>query len=106
MSKRLALKHAEAAHDSRGIGLAHLELVLCYQKVGDHTIVREHLTEAAAALHAAGDRRHLAQVHSLSQKNQEDFIWSTRSAAAGGEWSRRARGRRRPGTRLTPPIWR
>src|SRR5690606_1364249 len=23
-----------------------------------------------------------AQVHSLSQKNQEDFIWSTRSAAA------------------------
>lgn len=25
-----------------------------------------------------------AQVHSLSQKNQEDFIWSTRSAAAGG----------------------
>ena len=61
-----ALKHAEAAHDSRGIGLAHLELVLCYQKVGDHTIVREHLTEAAAALHAAGDRRHLAQVHSVS----------------------------------------
>ena len=61
-----ALKHAEAAHDSRGIGLAHLELVLCYQKVGDHAIVREHLTEAAAALHAAGDRRHLAQVHSAS----------------------------------------
>ncbi|MCC2610581.1 dihydroorotase [Neorhizobium petrolearium] len=25
-----------------------------------------------------------AQVHSLSQKNQEDFIWSTRAAAAGG----------------------
>jgi allantoinase len=25
-----------------------------------------------------------AQVHSLSQKNQEDFIWSTRSASAGG----------------------
>lgn len=25
-----------------------------------------------------------AQVHSLSQKNQEDFIWSTRSAAGGG----------------------
>lgn len=25
-----------------------------------------------------------AQVHSLSQKNQEDFLWSTRSAAAGG----------------------
>ncbi|MGE0359693.1 MAG: sigma 54-interacting transcriptional regulator [Vicinamibacterales bacterium] len=61
-----ALKHAEAAHDSRGIGLAHFELVYCYQKVGDHAIVREHLTEAAAALHAAGDRRHLAQVHSVS----------------------------------------
>ena len=61
-----ALKHAEAAHDSRGIGLAHFELVYCYQKVGDHAIVREHLTEAAAALHAAGDRRHLAQVHSMS----------------------------------------
>lgn len=25
-----------------------------------------------------------AQVHSLSQKGQEDFLWSTRSAAAGG----------------------
>ena len=25
-----------------------------------------------------------AQTHSLSQKDQEDFIWSTRSAAAGG----------------------
>ena len=25
-----------------------------------------------------------AQVHSLSQKDQEDFLWSTRSAAAGG----------------------
>lgn len=25
-----------------------------------------------------------AQVHSLSQKDQEDFVWSTRSAAAGG----------------------
>ncbi|MEZ5290402.1 MAG: sigma 54-interacting transcriptional regulator [Vicinamibacterales bacterium] len=61
-----ALKHAEAAHDSRAIGLAHLELAHCYQRVGDHGIVREHLTEAAAALHAAGDRRHLASVHSVS----------------------------------------
>ena len=25
-----------------------------------------------------------AQTHSLSQRDQEDFIWSTRSAAAGG----------------------
>ena len=29
-------------------------------------IVREHIAEAAAALHAAGDKRHLAMVHSLS----------------------------------------
>ncbi|MEZ5420195.1 MAG: sigma 54-interacting transcriptional regulator [Vicinamibacterales bacterium] len=81
-----ALKHAEAAHDSRGIGLAHLELVNCYRKVGDHTIVREHLTEAAAALHAAGDRRHLAEVHSASgvlfaqQGRYEDAAASLRNA--------------------------
>jgi DNA-binding NtrC family response regulator/tetratricopeptide (TPR) repeat protein len=61
-----ALKHAELAHDSRAIGLAHYELALCYKQVGDSGIFREHLTEAASALHAAGDRRHLAMVHSLS----------------------------------------
>jgi DNA-binding NtrC family response regulator/tetratricopeptide (TPR) repeat protein len=61
-----ALKQAELAHDSRAIGLAHYELALAYKQVGDSGIVREHLTEAASALHAAGDRRHLAQVHSLS----------------------------------------
>ena len=61
-----ALKHAEAAHDSRGIGLAHYELGQCYRQVGDVAIVREHITKAASALHAAGDRRHLALVHSLS----------------------------------------
>ena len=61
-----ALKHAELAHDSRAIGLAHYELALCYKQVGDTGIVRDHLTEAASALHAAGDRRHLALVHSLS----------------------------------------
>jgi hydrogenase-4 transcriptional activator len=61
-----ALKHAELAHDSRAIGLAHYELALAYKQVGDSGIVREHLTEAASALHAAGDRRHLALVHSLS----------------------------------------
>src|SRR6188768_2675751 len=61
-----ALKHAERAHDSRAIGLAHYELALCYKQVGDSGIVRDHLTEAASALHAAGDRRHLALVHSLS----------------------------------------
>jgi hydrogenase-4 transcriptional activator len=61
-----ALKHAEAAHDSRAIGLAHFELGQCYKQVGDVAIVREHITKAASALHAAGDRRHLALVHCLS----------------------------------------
>jgi DNA-binding NtrC family response regulator/tetratricopeptide (TPR) repeat protein len=61
-----ALRHAQQAHDSRAIGLAHYELALCYKQVGDSGIFRDHLTEAAAALHAAGDRRHLALVHSLS----------------------------------------
>ncbi|MGH2668019.1 MAG: tetratricopeptide repeat protein, partial [bacterium] len=61
-----ALKAAERAHDSQAIGLAHYELGLCYRRVGDTAIVREHLNKAASALHAAGDRRHLALVHSLS----------------------------------------
>jgi DNA-binding NtrC family response regulator/tetratricopeptide (TPR) repeat protein len=61
-----ALKQAEIAHDSRAIGLAHFELGQCYQQVGDTAIVREHISKAASALHAAGDRRHLALVHSLS----------------------------------------
>jgi DNA-binding NtrC family response regulator/tetratricopeptide (TPR) repeat protein len=61
-----ALKQAEAAHDSRAIGLAHYELGHCYRQVGDVAIVREHISKAASALHAAGDRRHLALVHSLS----------------------------------------
>jgi DNA-binding NtrC family response regulator/tetratricopeptide (TPR) repeat protein len=61
-----ALKQAERAHDSRAIGLAHYELGLCYRQVGDAAIVREHIAGAASALHAAGDRRHLAMVHSLS----------------------------------------
>src|SRR5439155_9286346 len=61
-----ALKQAETAHDSRGIGLAHYELGQCYRQVGDVAIVREHISKAASALHAAGDRRHLALVHSLS----------------------------------------
>jgi DNA-binding NtrC family response regulator/tetratricopeptide (TPR) repeat protein len=61
-----ALKYAEIAHDSRAIGLAHFYLGQCYRQVGDMAIVREHIAEAAAALHAAGDRRHLALVHSLS----------------------------------------
>ena len=42
-----ALKHAEAAHDSRAIGLAHYELARCYRQVGDSAIVREHITKAA-----------------------------------------------------------
>ena len=61
-----AVSQAERAHDSRAIGLAHYELGLCYRQVGDTAIVRDHITQAASALHAAGDRRHLAMVHSLS----------------------------------------
>src|SRR5882762_8259130 len=61
-----ALKQAEAAHEPRAIGLAHYELAQCYRQVGDTTIVREHLSKAASALHAAGDKRYLALVHSLS----------------------------------------
>jgi tetratricopeptide (TPR) repeat protein len=60
-----ALKLAERAHDSRSIGLSHYELALCYRQVGDAAIVRDHLAAAASALHAAGDRRYLAMVHSL-----------------------------------------
>jgi DNA-binding NtrC family response regulator/tetratricopeptide (TPR) repeat protein len=61
-----SLKQAEIAHDSRAIGRARYELALCYTKVADTTIVREHIAEAAAALHAAADRRQLALVHALS----------------------------------------
>jgi DNA-binding NtrC family response regulator/tetratricopeptide (TPR) repeat protein len=61
-----ALRHAEQAHDSDAIGLAHFELGLCYKQVGDTAIVREHIAKAAPALHAAGNRRHLALLHSLS----------------------------------------
>ncbi len=60
-----ALKQAEAAHDSRSIGRVHYELGLCYKRVGEGAIVRDHITRASSALHAAGDRRHLALTHSL-----------------------------------------
>jgi len=60
-----ALKQAEAAHDSRAIGRVHYELGLCYKRVGESAIVREHITRASSALHAADDRRHLALTHSL-----------------------------------------
>ncbi|MGO6995598.1 dihydroorotase [Rhizobium leguminosarum] len=54
------------------------------------------IAEVGLGVPPAGRERHLlgkalilpgaidAQVHSLSQKDQEDFLWSTRSAAAGG----------------------
>ncbi len=60
-----SLREAEIAHDPLAIGLAHFELGQCYAQVGDVAIVREHITKAASALHAAGSRRHLALVHSL-----------------------------------------
>jgi DNA-binding NtrC family response regulator/tetratricopeptide (TPR) repeat protein len=61
-----ALRHAERARDSHAIGLAHYGLARCYRQVGDTATVREHLAKAASALHAAGDHRALALVHSLS----------------------------------------
>ncbi|MFB3852477.1 MAG: sigma 54-interacting transcriptional regulator [Vicinamibacterales bacterium] len=61
-----ALKQAELAHDPLAIGLAHYELGICYKHIGDPTIIRQHVNGAASALHAAGDRRYLALVHSLS----------------------------------------
>ena len=61
-----ALRHAEQAHDSEAIGLAHYELGHCYKQVGDAAIIREHIAKAAPALHAAGNRRYLALLHSLS----------------------------------------
>jgi len=61
-----ALRHAEQAHDSEAIGLAHFELGHCYKQVGDTAIVREHIAKSAPALHAAGNRRYLALLHSLS----------------------------------------
>jgi len=60
------LKQAERAHDSDAIGLAHYELARCYRQIGDLATVRDHLATAATALHAAGNRRALALVHSLS----------------------------------------
>ena len=61
-----ALRQAELAHDSEAIGLAHYELGHCYKQVGDTAIVREHIAKAAPALHAAGNRRYLALLHSLT----------------------------------------
>jgi DNA-binding NtrC family response regulator/tetratricopeptide (TPR) repeat protein len=61
-----AVRHAESAHDARAMGLAHFELARCYKQVGDAPTMREHFAEAASALHAVGDRRNLALVHSLS----------------------------------------
>jgi allantoinase len=56
---------------------------------GKITLVGEGTPPAGRERHELGDALILpgaidAQTHSLSQKDQEDFIWSTRSAAAGG----------------------
>jgi DNA-binding NtrC family response regulator/tetratricopeptide (TPR) repeat protein len=61
-----ARRLAEQAHDARVIGLAHFELGRCYKTLGDWATMRDHFGEAATALHAAGDRRNLALLHSLS----------------------------------------
>ena len=101
-----ALKQAEIAHDSRGIGLAHYELGQCYRQVGDIAIVREHITKAASALHAAGDRRHLALVHSLSSISLAQLGRYDEAMAALRQAERLAShgaGRRRAGDGLRQP---
>src|SRR5215217_8624997 len=62
-----------------------------YVAVRDGKIVHvgEGIAPSAKTRHELGNALILpgaidAQTHSLSQKDQEDFIWSTRSAAAGG----------------------
>ena len=55
-----------AGSDSRALGQAHLALAQAYRKAGDASILREHLADAAVALHRAGDRRTLAHLHSFS----------------------------------------
>ena len=61
-----ALRFAESAHDLRAVGLAHFELARCYKLIGDRATGADHFNEAATALHAVGDKRNLALVHSLS----------------------------------------
>ncbi|WP_127144967.1 dihydroorotase [Pelagibacterium montanilacus] len=68
----------------RIIGRGHLAV-----REGKVALVGEGEGPAATERHDLGKAMILpgaidAQTHSLSQKNQEDFIWSTRSAAAGG----------------------
>lgn len=73
------------------IVLPHTIIENGYVAVRDGKIaqVGEGSAPAARERHELGDALILpgaidAQTHSLSQKDQEDFIWSTRSAAAGG----------------------
>ncbi|WP_029076991.1 dihydroorotase [Kaistia adipata] len=56
---------------------------------GKIALVGQGVAPAARERHLLGEALILpgaidAQVHSLSQRDQEDFVWSTRSAAAGG----------------------
>ena len=55
-----------AGSDDRARGQAHFALAQAYRKVGDASILREHVAEAAIALHRAGDRRTRALLHSIS----------------------------------------
>jgi tetratricopeptide (TPR) repeat protein len=57
---------ALSGSDNRARGQAHLALAQSYRKAGDGDVLREHLTEAAIALHQAGDRRTLALLHSFT----------------------------------------
>lgn len=88
-----ALKSGETAHDSRAIGLAPATSWRCVTgQVGDTAIVREHLTKASSALHAAGNRRNLALVHSLSSFSLAQFGRSTEAMAALRQAERLAAG--------------
>ena len=75
--------------------------------------LREHLTAAASALHAAGDRRHLALVHSLSgvllaqSGRHDEALAALRRAAAQAERTRHDVEPFRPRGPRCPPgvIW-
>ena len=74
-----ALKHADAAHESRSIGLAHYELALCYTKVGDTAIVREHEGRVFAE---RGERRGLRVTIELAEPARERALRSAEPLAA------------------------
>ena len=90
-----ALKHAELAHESRAIGLAHYELARCYKQVGDSGIVRDHLTDGG--LSAARRRRSASScagafaVWSAARPVRSAMKKRLRPCARANGWPRRSR---------------